>query len=82
MINLIKQVYEYVKDNEFRFTVFVDRVHVINYKNIMSLQNEEISFKGDRKMVIIKGKNLRLNKLLESELLIIGDIFKIEVFND
>ena len=82
MINLIKQVYEYVKDNEFRFTVFVDRVHVINYKSIMSLQNEEISFKGDRKMVLIKGKNLRLNKLLDSELLIVGDIFKIEVFND
>ena len=78
---MIRNVYEYVKDNEFRFTVFSDRIHVINYRKIISLQNEDISFFGDNKKIVVKGKNLVLNKMLDTEMLILGNVTKIEVFN-
>lgn len=78
---MIKNVYEYVRDNEFRFTVFSDRIHVINYKRIISLQDDDISFLGDDKKIVVKGKGLTLNKMLDDEVLILGSVTKIEVFN-
>ena len=76
MLNRLK---EYINDNEFRLTVFDDRVHVINFLNIVSLEEERISFITNKGRVIIKGKNLCLNKLLDDEVLISGTIMNIEV---
>ena len=76
MLNRLK---EYINDNEFRITVFADRVHVINFLNIVSLEEERISFITNKGRVIIKGKNLCLNKLLDDEVLISGTIMNIEV---
>lgn len=80
MLNRLK---EYINDNEFRLTVFSDRVHVMNFLNIFSLEEERISFLTSKGRVIIKGKNLCLNKLLDDEVLISGTIMNIEVdFNE
>jgi hypothetical protein len=76
MLNRLK---EYINDNEFRLTVFSDRVHVMNFLNIVSLEEERISFLTSKGRVIIKGKNLCLNKLLDDEVLISGTIMNIEV---
>lgn len=76
MLNRLK---EYINDNEFRLTVFSDRVHVMNFLNIVSLEKERISFLTSKGRVIIKGKNLCLNKLLDDEVLISGTIMNIEV---
>lgn len=76
MLNRLK---EYINDNEFRLTVFSDRVHVMNFLNIVSLEEERISFFTSKGRVIIKGKNLCLNKLLDDEVLISGTIMNIEV---
>ena len=75
MLNRLK---EYINDNEFRLTVFSDRVHVMNFLNIVSLEEERISFLTSKGRVIIKGKNLCLNKLLDDEVLISGTIMNIE----
>ena len=79
---MFQNMYEYIKDLEFRFTVYSDRIHVINYKKILILEDKRISFTSDDKRIVIKGKNLVLNKLLEQEILILGNILSIEVFND
>ena len=76
MLNRLK---EYINDNEFRLTVFSDRVHVMNFLNIVSLEEERISFLTSKGRVIIKGKKLCLNKLLDDEVLISGTIMNIEV---
>ena len=76
MLNRLK---EYINDNEFRLTVFSDRVYVMNFLNIVSLEEERISFLTSKGRVIIKGKNLCLNKLLDDEVLISGTIMNIEV---
>ena len=78
---MLNRVYEYVKDKEFRFTVYKNRIHIINYKKIVSLKSNYISVFGDFSINII-GNNLVLNRLLDEELLIIGNISNIEVIND
>lgn len=79
---MLRKVYEYVRDEEFRFTVYKDRVHIVNYKKINSLNNDLVLFNDGDRNVCIKGKDLVLNKLLDSEVLIIGEVYKIEVINE
>ncbi len=76
MINRIRQ---YIKDDEFRLTVFSDRLHVVNYVEMLSLSSDRISFLTDKFRIVIKGKNLTVNKLLDKEVLILGVILSVEV---
>lgn len=77
---MLRKIKEYINDNEFRLTVFTDRIYVMNYLKIISLEDERISFLTDKGRVIIKGENLCLNKLLDDEILISGIVSNIEVF--
>lgn len=80
MLNRIK---DYINDQEFRMTIFNDRIHIINYLRILSLEDERVSFLTTKGRVIIKGKNLCLNKLLDDEVLVSGKVLNIEVdFNE
>lgn len=80
MFNRIK---EYINDNEFRLTVLEDRIYIINYLKIISLDNDRISFLTHKGRVIIKGNNLSLNKMLDDEILVSGVVSNIEVdFNE
>lgn len=80
MFNRIK---EYINDDEFRLTVLENRIYIINYLKIISLDNDRISFLTKKGRVIIKGSKLSLNKMLDDEVLIGGVVSNIEVdFNE
>lgn len=80
MLNKLK---DYINDNEFRITIFSDRIYVVNYKEVLSLEDERISFSTEKGRIIVKGDHLTLNKLLDKEVLISGKTKDIEVdFHD
>lgn len=80
MFNRIK---EYINDDEFRLTVLENRIYIINYLKIISLDDDRISFLTKKGRVIIKGNKLSLNKMLDDEVLIGGVVSNIEVdFNE
>ncbi len=80
MLNKLK---DYINDNEFRITIFSDRIYVVNYKEVLSLEDERISFSTSNGRIIVKGDHLTLNKLLDKEVLISGKTKDIEVdFHD
>ena len=76
MLNKLK---DYINDNEFRITIFSDRIYVVNYKEVLSLEDERISFSTSNGRIIVKGDHLTLNKLLDNEVLISGKTKDIEV---
>lgn len=76
MQNFIK---DYIKSNEFRVILLNDRINIINYDEILEINEKEIVVKTNDKKVIIIGVNLVLSKLLEDEILITGKLSKIEV---
>ena len=76
---MIENIKDYIKDSDFRFTVFPDKIDIINYYKIISLEDEKILLLGVNRKITIRGKNLTLNKLLDEEILIVGQILKIEV---
>lgn len=75
-------LYNYINDKEFRLTVYENKIHIINFKRIITLEDNYISLLSQNKKINIKGINLLLAKLLDNELLIKGNISSIEVLND
>ena len=79
---MFKYISNYINDKEFRFTVYEDKIHIINFNKIITLEDNYISLLSNNKRISIKGFNLVLVKLLDNELLIKGKITSIEVLND
>lgn len=79
---MFKYISNYINDKEFRFTVYEDKIHIINFNKIITLEDNYISLLSNNKRISIKGFNLVLAKLLDNELLIKGKITNIEVLND
>lgn len=69
---------KYIVEEEFKITVFKDKVDILNYKEIDSIEDEKIIIRHDEGTIILYGESLSIKKLLEEELLISGEITKIE----
>lgn len=76
---MLRKVYEYVKDDEFRFTVYNNRIHIVNYEKITSLNDDYMLVQCVDRKISIKGDGLVLNRLLDNEVLIVGKVKNIEV---
>ena len=79
---MLNRISNYINDNRFKMTVFSDSIYLVNYKRIISIEDNYISFYTDNSKIVISGNNLVLKKILKEELLISGNISKIEVVND
>ena len=79
---MLKRLSQYINDDEFRMTIYENKIHIINFKRILSLEDNYISFQNNHQKISIIGNKLVLNKLLEKEVLIKGIILKIEVSNE
>lgn len=76
---MFRNIREYINETELKITLLKNRVNVLNYDRIRDITDKEISLtKGNDKIKII-GNNLKLNKLLDQEVLIIGNILRIEL---
>jgi len=69
----------YIIDNDFKINIINNKINIDNYTDIISIEKERISLSNNEKIVVIKGKNLSLNKLLDKEILITGDIKSIDL---
>lgn len=76
---MLNRLTNYINDNTFRFTVYENIIHVINYKRILILEEDRISFQTKNQKIKIEGEGLILKKILNQEMLITGKIYKIEV---
>ena len=79
---MFERVREYIKDDEFRLVLFRNRVYITNYLEILTLNNKRISINNGNNLIVIKGEDLVLNKLLGKEILITGKILTIEELYD
>ncbi len=79
---MFNYISNYINDKEFRITVYENKIHIINFNKIITLEDNYISLLSKNKKINIKGKDLVLLKLLDNELLIKGNILSIEVLND
>ena len=76
---MFRNIREYINETELKITLLKNRVNVLNYDRIRDITDKEISLtKGNDKIKII-GNNLKLNNLRDQEVLIIGNILRVEL---
>ncbi len=76
---MIKKIVDYIKDNNFKINYVNNSVNVINYDKILEVSGDAIRIIKDNNLILIKGNDLKLSKLLDNEILITGLISKIEL---
>ena len=76
---MIKKLIDYVKDEKLKIIYYDNSINIVNYDNILEIKDTEITIIKNKKVIIIKGNDLKLNKLLDREVLITGIINKIEL---
>ncbi len=77
--DMLSRVKDYILDQEFRLTLFEQRFLAINFIKILSLEESRVSFSTNFGRVVVKGENFTLQRLLESEVLVAGEIEGVEV---
>ena len=60
---MLDRLTNYINDNTFRFTVYENTIHVINYKRILILEEDRISFQSKNQKIKIEGEGLILKKI-------------------
>lgn len=69
---------EYLLDSKFKIIITDSYINVINYKELISINSNNIILKYSNGSINIKGNDLLITKLLDEELLIKGNINNIE----
>ena len=77
-MKLMKELRNYVLEEEFKIIYKSGKLNVTNYIGIPIFESNEIHIKYSNGKIIINGKNLTISKLLKDEILITGNINKLE----
>lgn len=72
------KISRFINDTSFQILYINDNLDIINYTNINYMEDSKISINNYDNKILIKGSNLSVKKLLESEILIGGNIQSIE----
>ena len=78
-INLIRKIDNYFDDKKFSFIYKDKKLDIINYDEIIDFNSTRISVRYKDILYYIEGNNLVISKMMESEILIIGNIVKIVI---
>ena len=68
----------YFLEEQFQLIYLQKQIDIINYQEIDSFDEEKIRIRYKGGVLIVAGHNLSISKLLDDEILIRGDIEKIE----
>ena len=63
----------YIYQKEFKITIKKNMIDIENFTNIWKIEKYEIVIYNNKEKITIKGKNLSINKMLSSEVLILGN---------
>jgi sporulation protein YqfC len=78
-MKLMNRLDNYLYDKEYRIIIKENYVNIVNYDEIVDFNLNKISVKYRNKKVSIKGTNLTINKMVEDEVLITGNISNISI---
>lgn len=70
MFNIMR----YINDTDFQIVYINSELNVINYDKINYMEDEKISLSYKSGTIVVIGENLRVKKLLDNEIVIVGDI--------
>ena len=75
---MLKDLRTYILENEFKINILIGKIDIVNYIEIDHFDDTKIMVRYEKGLVVIKGENLTISKLLNDELLILGKIKSLE----
>lgn len=75
----MRGIINYVRDNEFRMNIIENKIDIVNYNDLLSMSEERVSLTSSIGRIVIRGSSLTVKKLLNKEILIVGNISSIEM---
>jgi sporulation protein YqfC len=77
-MKLMQELRNYVLEEEFKIVYKNGKLYITNYISIPIFESNEIHIKYINGKIIVNGKNLTISKLSKDEVLITGEINKLE----
>jgi len=77
-LNIVSGIRSYILENDTKITIVNNKLNITNYIDIPHFDSNKIIIKLENKNIIIKGSDLVVSKLLDSEILITGIFNNIE----
>lgn len=77
-MNIINGIRSYILDSELKITIVNNKINIVNYKDIGHFDSNKIVVKVERGELVVKGNDLVVSKLMNSEILITGNFSNIE----
>ena len=68
----------YILEEEFKITILNNKINIVNYTSIGSFDDSKIIINYNKGIIIIKGNNLVVTRLMSDEILISGKINTLE----
>lgn len=68
----------YITNNNFKLIYTTNTLDIVNYEKINYMEDNKISLSTENQTIIINGKDLRVKKMLDDEIMIVGSILTIE----
>ncbi len=78
-MKIIDKLDRYLNENEYKLILDNNRLNIVNYEEIIDFSLSNIKVKLKDKIVSIEGRNLVINKMVDNELLITGNISNISI---
>lgn len=78
-MRLKEKLDDYLNDNEYKITIKNKQINIINYDEIIDFSLTKVTIKYRHNIFTIEGKNLAIQKMIDNEVLIIGDIKNIQI---
>jgi len=78
-MNLVNNIRSYLLDEDFKIVILNNKLNIVNYIELIDFNDYEVKIKYIKGLLIVKGKNLVVKKILNDELLIEGSISNIEL---
>lgn len=68
----------YITDNDFKIIYTNNTLDIVNYEKINYMEDTKISLSTKKENIVIAGKDLRVKKLLDDEIMVVGNFITIE----
>lgn len=80
-MSMIRSTLNYIKQEEFKITIKRNLIDIENYDRLGKIDDNEMIIYSKSLKIQIKGKSLTVNKLVNNEVLIMGN-YKEILFED
>lgn len=78
-MRLFNKLNNYINDSEYRVIIGNNYVNIVNYIKIIDFTSSIIRVENKYGKTIVNGSNLVISKMLDDEILIVGNIKSINV---